>query len=43
MLLKKGELFKKDVPDSSGSKYPQSKIDVLRSCSSRKGIGEIYL
>ena len=28
--LKKGELFDCDVPKSEGSKYPKSKIDVLR-------------
>lgn len=27
--LKKGELFKTDVPHSSGAKYPKSKIEVL--------------
>jgi DNA (cytosine-5)-methyltransferase 1 len=27
--LKKGDLFDCDVPESEGSKYPQSKIDVL--------------
>lgn len=28
--LKKGELFDSDVPKSEGSKYPKSKIDVLK-------------
>lgn len=28
--LKKGDLFDCDVPDSEGSKYPKSKIDVLK-------------
>lgn len=28
--LKKGELFESNVPKSSGSKYPQSKIDILK-------------